>query len=288
MPAGSFVIGRSSACHLALDDPLVSRRHATVDVQPDGAWIEDLDSRNGVFVNGDRIAGRRKLCHLDRISIGSHELVLIEVPDRPELALVCNACGAPVAAGTRFCHRCGNPAVEGRPTLAGLTVELPSGPVDPSTTQRIEALRIAEAGDEGTATALLGGIADKALALGRFDEAERVLARSLHELLSRARSGDPLPAHRVREATRYALRLAEGTRRGAWLDYVFDLHTATGRLMSADDIEKIHDTVRRVRYTGAAAVRRYLDAMRARADGLGPAERFLLSRIEGLERVVSA
>jgi pSer/pThr/pTyr-binding forkhead associated (FHA) protein len=47
-----IVIGRVPSCEVALDDPLVSRRHARVLVSEIGAGIEDLDSANGVFVNG--------------------------------------------------------------------------------------------------------------------------------------------------------------------------------------------------------------------------------------------
>ena len=46
------VIGRVPGCEVALADPLVSRRHARVLISELGAGIENLDSANGVFVNG--------------------------------------------------------------------------------------------------------------------------------------------------------------------------------------------------------------------------------------------
>lgn len=288
MPPGEFVVGRSSMCNLALDDALVSRRHATIAVTTDGAHVMDLGSRNGVSVNGEKIDGRRKLSHLDRVTIGSHELVLVEVPDRPALTITCDTCSAPVSADTFFCHRCGNAVGKGSPTMAGMTLEIPAVRPDALKTAKHDAFRASPAGDENTGAALLAGIADKALALGRFDEAERVLGRSLNDVLARAKGGSMPPPFRIQEGTRYALKLAEGTKRTAWLDWVFDLHAATGRLMGADDIERIHELVRKLRYTGVAPVRRYLDAIRARAAELTPAERFLLSRLEGIERLVSA
>jgi len=53
------VIGRSRDCSLRLTcDLSVSRRHCLVGIDADGAWVEDLDSRNGTLVNGHLI-GRR-------------------------------------------------------------------------------------------------------------------------------------------------------------------------------------------------------------------------------------
>ena len=50
--ADGVVIGRGSDCGLPLEDPLVSRHHARVLISELGAGIEDLDSANGVYVNG--------------------------------------------------------------------------------------------------------------------------------------------------------------------------------------------------------------------------------------------
>jgi len=52
LPQGVTIIGRSLDCNLTLEDPLVSRRHARIVLDATGARIEDLDSRNGVRVNG--------------------------------------------------------------------------------------------------------------------------------------------------------------------------------------------------------------------------------------------
>ena len=55
LSAGRFLIGRAEGCQLPLEDPLVSRHHAAVDVTEEGATLRDLESRNGVRLNGTRI-----------------------------------------------------------------------------------------------------------------------------------------------------------------------------------------------------------------------------------------
>jgi pSer/pThr/pTyr-binding forkhead associated (FHA) protein len=68
------VLGRSKECDIQLGDPNVSRRHAEVRQEGTAYWIVDLESTNGVEVNGERTP-RAKLEHGDRIVLGSTELV---------------------------------------------------------------------------------------------------------------------------------------------------------------------------------------------------------------------
>jgi hypothetical protein len=67
------VIGRSKDCDIQLGDPNVSRRHAEVRQEGASYWVVDLDSTNGVEVNGRRLK-RAKLEDGDRIVLGSTEL----------------------------------------------------------------------------------------------------------------------------------------------------------------------------------------------------------------------
>lgn len=295
LPPGAFVIGRSSTCNLALDDALVSRRHASITNKSDGVWVEDLGSRNGVAVNGNRIAGPSRIHHLDRVTVGSHDMVLVEVSDKGESMMRCDRCGTANAPTANNCVQCGAVMTRGSPTLVGMTLsDIPgagsmrAGPRDtfPSAAPPGVAGRVEE---EVTASqALLASIADKALQLGRYDEAERVLARMLADTLARAKSGQAVTPQRTAEATKYAMRLAEVGKKPHWIDWVFDLHEALGKLVGADDIDRLHDLVRKLRYPGGATFRRYLDRMRERSAELSPSDRFLLQRLEGIERVVSA
>lgn len=50
-----LIIGRESGCHLSLDSSVVSRQHAFIALKWGGYVIKDMDSKNGTFVNGERI-----------------------------------------------------------------------------------------------------------------------------------------------------------------------------------------------------------------------------------------
>jgi len=65
-------IGRSSANDLPVADKMLSRQHARIVRDGDGGMtIEDLGSRNGTFVNGERLVSVQPLRSGDRITIGS-------------------------------------------------------------------------------------------------------------------------------------------------------------------------------------------------------------------------
>jgi hypothetical protein len=52
-------IGRNEENDIFLVDPSVSRNHATLQLEPDGATLNDLGSTNGTFVNGERVTMAR-------------------------------------------------------------------------------------------------------------------------------------------------------------------------------------------------------------------------------------
>jgi hypothetical protein len=67
------VIGRSQRSDLVLDDPNVSRRHCEIQLQDDGWHLVDLESTNGVSVNGRQVRSAL-LSPGDRITIGTSVL----------------------------------------------------------------------------------------------------------------------------------------------------------------------------------------------------------------------
>ena len=70
---GDITIGRADTNRVALDDAGASRNHAVVQWGDGRFMVRDLGSRNGTYVNHDRIV-ERALEHGDVIRIGTHEL----------------------------------------------------------------------------------------------------------------------------------------------------------------------------------------------------------------------
>jgi DNA-binding winged helix-turn-helix (wHTH) protein len=64
LPLGSHLIGRRPDCAVNIDDPSVSRVHARLEVLRDRMRIEDLRSKNGTFVDSQRVTALTEL--LDR------------------------------------------------------------------------------------------------------------------------------------------------------------------------------------------------------------------------------
>ena len=84
-PGRVLILGRGTACDLPVYDPTISRRHAELTATPDGVELRDLDSSNGITVNGRRSAGAT-LHPGDTVAFGKVEFRLEAVPDGPPLS----------------------------------------------------------------------------------------------------------------------------------------------------------------------------------------------------------
>jgi hypothetical protein len=262
---GSFLIGRGVECDLALEDPLISRRHARIRLDAGCAILEDLASRNGVYLNGVRLDKPEILRDGDQIRVGSQDFGYHEASDltAPDLPIAARSTMADVSVADL------RKQIEADETSerAGIA----TSPVSPV------------AGKQTSGLAIIGSVADKALALGRADEAERILQRALHDLLARAKRGE-LDPELGEGAASYAIRLAGSTSRGAWVDYVFELYTALRVLMPARLVDELYAVLRKVKHTDKGVLRAYTVRLREISSGFGPTERFIQQRIEGFER----
>ena len=75
LPPEGGTIGRSRDCDIVLDDVAVSRRHAEIRPGTDGWTVADLDSTNGLMVNGRGVRDVQALKPGDRIELGSTAIV---------------------------------------------------------------------------------------------------------------------------------------------------------------------------------------------------------------------
>lgn len=69
-----LLVGRAPDNDLVLDESSVSARHARIDVEPDGAFVTDLGSTNGTFVDGRRVTGSAELTVGLVLALGRCEL----------------------------------------------------------------------------------------------------------------------------------------------------------------------------------------------------------------------
>ena len=74
--AESVSIGRGDDNVLAIPDPALSRHHCVVEMGAAGSIVRDLDSKNGVFVNGCPVT-ERALADSDQIRIGDSALLVV-------------------------------------------------------------------------------------------------------------------------------------------------------------------------------------------------------------------
>jgi predicted component of type VI protein secretion system len=272
---GEFAIGRSPECQLSLDDPLVSRKHALLVVSPEAVLIKDLGSRNGVVVNGTKIDTSRVLLDGDRIVIGSQEMTILarKATAGPAYVARRHTTGAQtLSSGSRAPARDSKFATEaGKESSRD-----PAGKESSRDPKRVDSFP------------LLSTLADKALALGRPEDAERILSSLMLEVLNNAQRGDALPNEMVDQAAQYGVRLAGATARGSWVDYVVTLYSAVKRPCPAHIVDELHSVVRKTSAVDLGGLRAYVEVLRASTGVFGPAERFLVQRIEGLERLVAS
>jgi hypothetical protein len=249
LSGGDTILGRGPKSTVVLDDPLVSRTHAKIAIVDGRVTIEDLGSANGVLVNGAPVDKQLLLVNGDRVVVGHQTFTLVV------------AAGGSVRTAPRQYAQ----------TLNGARDSIPME------SDRIGPTR------RGDALELLGGVADKVLALGRGDEAERILSSYLRNLLQMARGRGDVDLLAAEKAVTYAVRIAEVTGKGAWVDYAFDMYAVFRRPLPVVVVERLYDIVRKLSPVSVSAYRQYLLALRSAEGEMGPADRFVVRRIEGLE-----
>jgi pSer/pThr/pTyr-binding forkhead associated (FHA) protein len=73
IPVNKFFIGRAEDCHLRPHSDLISRHHCALLVEEGQASVRDFGSRNGTYVNDERVVGQRELHNGDKLKAGNLE-----------------------------------------------------------------------------------------------------------------------------------------------------------------------------------------------------------------------
>ena len=248
---GNLLVGRSSGCQLVLEDSMVSRRHAELLVTDDAVTVKDLGSVNGLYVKSRRVEGSQRMKEGDTLQIGQREFVLRSFLRE----------SVPISSDRQHVE-----------TLHGESLEDDSKSEDQT--------------HVGDVFDVLGSVADKVLAMDRGEEAERILSGVLQSILREAKEGREVPVGIAERAASYAVRIAWATARASWLDYVIELYTLSRRVLPGKVVDQLYDVVRKARGMHVASLRAYVAVLEEHQASFGPAERFVLQRIAGLERVV--
>lgn len=73
VPLSKFFIGRAEDCHLRVQSTLVSRHHCVIVVEENFVGVRDFGSKNGTYVNGERIKVECELRPGDHLKVGMLE-----------------------------------------------------------------------------------------------------------------------------------------------------------------------------------------------------------------------
>lgn len=97
---GIFTLGRDLRSDWAIKDPMASREHAIIKEDQDGFYIEDRGSRNGTFVNKEKIL-RKKLSDQDEIRIGSATFLFSEKEGQTDSEISASPISEPIPDSPR-------------------------------------------------------------------------------------------------------------------------------------------------------------------------------------------
>jgi predicted component of type VI protein secretion system len=254
---GVYVIGRYAGCQIVIDEPLVSRHHAELTVGHGSAAIRDMDSVNGLFVNGRQVAGSRMLSDGDRIGIGKEQI---------EISFMAGARHSPVPAPVRLGSSSASFGSEPASRTGG------SGPPPSS----------AETTKQADALELIGFVADRAIEAGRVEHAEDVLRLHLKRVLEASKTGNQIVTESTAEASmRYALKLAAASGKDQWLHYALELMTVRKAVLSETIAAHLRDALERVNRVDLDRVEQYAKAVRAQ-----PADIQQMRAMQRLDEIV--
>jgi hypothetical protein len=278
LPYGETVLGRSADANLTIEDPLVSRRHARIVVDESGGRIDDLDSRNGVRVNGVLIRGSSRLNDGDRVRLGTQDLIFCRVEQGPPrqnkttgVLRLCANCRLPYAREMVACPNCESTEQLEEQTLQG---DDPSG----------------ERG--GWAMQLLVEALERALAHARIPDAERIVRRATAELDAHVAGGGAPDGKTLTLLATGAAATTAATGDPVWALWVIDAYRRVNRVPSAAVVRSLEVAASRHGREMLVPIRRLTAHIHAQAQqnaeaaGLSTADAEALARLDDLQSTI--
>ena len=105
VPGPKFYIGRSEDCQLRPRSDLISRHHCAIVVEGDYVAVRDFGSKNGTYVNDERVSSERELKPGDQLKVGPlefevcYDLGSLGGPKRPKVGSIKEAAARTADSG---------------------------------------------------------------------------------------------------------------------------------------------------------------------------------------------
>lgn len=224
LPRGTTLVGRSLECHLTIEDPLVSRRHARIVVTDTGAHVEDLSSRNGVKVNGAPIRQPTLLRNGDRLRIGTQELVFTRVDEAARAH-------SRTTGQLRLCANCRQPYP--REMLACPSCEATEQTDDETLTASGSSF------SHQWSMQLFVEALERALRLGRIPDAERLVRRASAQVEELLASGARVEDAALAALAVQAAATTSATGDPAWALWVLEIYGRCAKIPPRSVIERL-------------------------------------------------
>jgi len=220
---GVTTIGRAPDCHVTLDDPLVSRRHARIIRGADRVVIEDMGSRNGVLVNGTPVRGLTQLRDGARVRVGAQQFVFHDHAAATAASIrrvtgelrLCANCRLPYPRQLMSCPACEETEQIDEDTLSGNGL-----PSRPSLPLLVEAL-------------------ERALELGRVEDAQRIVRRTSDQIEQLVAVGGSVDARLLAVLAGKAADLTAQSQDPSWALWALDVYRDTRQIPPVDLVERL-------------------------------------------------